>query len=970
MGLLGAYDSDSDAERHAIGGSAADGATSSTAAKDVSSAATPAIGGSSGSAKPMEVDEDDDEDDEDDEDDDGEEERVAGSMTLLVDDAEEFAESEDAMQGISEGLNSLAPVEPQNIDVRVEFDGALSSDGNSVRADFVITFPVGTGMGPTKASKYVDLLRDLDTLSTSIRSNLPGRMSTAAVSEVLVAIVPELQMNAKDLVVRNANFDEGTSAATFELKAVPGWVTSGNTILIRSGNALWGSAVAHTGKYVLGMQMANTKISQIIMSRQGRDFTLSFWAASRQGYPAATLKVSVNANDMMNKELKPGALQEYRIDFTANMPECKLEFSNVSPDGDRTILLNAITVAAKGPDPFDVSVKASVAEAVKVAEVQYVMVPLPEVVGNHMDVRVNGLIRGKLAQNFSINFCADESQDTCEDKPLIFLVNISKRSVEMNSFVGGKMGKPIFSKAFPPAFGDGNRFDVVFAFNLKGWQVTINGIRSEDLDFDHRSTGEISHLYLPGTFPVHFDEADMYDVADINMGTVKHRDWKLEAVMTTTEEVGTIAGKTLKSGLWRSGQPGQLRLLYLRGGKLCFDAGDGIVLEGRTSVSNGIRHNVGVRWVDKEEHFELLVDGKVDGVLPGKRTQDDPEAVFQVGVAVGRVPGFHEDDVSAEFAGHIGAVSFNGKPIALEVLQVTNSGFSYGATTMTFAYNRETPGWIMDGNVVIVRAGLEPWGGIMGADGDYFMGLQNVGSKLSQVVDNHIPGRAYILTFFGSSRPLFPQASVKVRVGGVDKTTLFMPSGALQVYHVVYIARGDQVEIEFENVSPEGDRTAFLDAVTIELESASTIDIPYITCTFTAKSSVQSVYYSGEDISEEATPYGFLSSWKVAKTLTFSKVPGAYLVVTAFDSDKAGSSCTVSGLGITCSDSASNDMDNWDALTGTSELSEDELIRQGDGTGWDRPCKSTSGFSLEGQTDYLRMWAGSSNFAAFRFQTN
>lgn len=145
----------------------------------------------------------------------------------------------------------------------------------------------------------------------------------------------------------------------------------------------------------------------------------------------------------------------------------------------------------------------------------------------------------------------------------------------------------------------------------------------------------------------------------------------LTARLRTTQESATIAAKAFTNGLWRPGlQGGQGKLLFLRGGRVCFDIGWVGVVEGATAVNDGEEHEVGVAW--DGARFRILVDGQRDAMqydgLDCAAVPDDPGTSFVLGIAVGHQMLDAEvtnGDMSATMRGSITALAYNGQPVNL-----------------------------------------------------------------------------------------------------------------------------------------------------------------------------------------------------------------------------------------------------------------------------------------------------------------
>ena len=145
-----------------------------------------------------------------------------------------------------------------------------------------------------------------------------------------------------------------------------------------------------------------------------------------------------------------------------------------------------------------------------------------------------------------------------------------------------------------------------------------------------------------------------------------HHDFDLRTTITTTSEAGTIVGKCFPGGIWRNGvapdarsaaEEYQCKMLFVRGGRLCFDIGWVAGIEGQSNVADGGAHEVMLRFEAGQYH--LFVDGQEEAA--GLRAvPDPPDAVWVVGEAIGHSPGggdcsskFWYNDMAPAFEGTI-----------------------------------------------------------------------------------------------------------------------------------------------------------------------------------------------------------------------------------------------------------------------------------------------------------------------------
>jgi len=138
--------------------------------------------------------------------------------------------------------------------------------------------------------------------------------------------------------------------------------------------------------------------------------------------------------------------------------------------------------------------------------------------------------------------------------------------------------------------------------------------------------------------------------------------FSLTARIRTTEEKGAIAAKCFPSGLWKNGgEGGQGKMLFLRGGVVCFDIGWVGCVVGKTRVSDGRDHQVGVKFEGGK--YKVLVDGCVDGVGL-HAVPDHPETVINIGRKIGHRVG--SDDMAPDFSGNLANVEYRGPAAKVE----------------------------------------------------------------------------------------------------------------------------------------------------------------------------------------------------------------------------------------------------------------------------------------------------------------
>ena len=129
----------------------------------------------------------------------------------------------------------------------------------------------------------------------------------------------------------------------------------------------------------------------------------------------------------------------------------------------------------------------------------------------------------------------------------------------------------------------------------------------------------------------------------------------LSARVRTTQASGTILAKAFPDGRWRNGGgAGQAKLLFLRGGRVCFDIGWVGSITGSTQVNDGDWHDVALRFNAALGVYQVLLDGAVDGAGLNAMS-DHPDLCVYSRIPVGhRVSdGVANGDMASRFEGDI-----------------------------------------------------------------------------------------------------------------------------------------------------------------------------------------------------------------------------------------------------------------------------------------------------------------------------
>lgn len=121
------------------------------------------------------------------------------------------------------------------------------------------------------------------------------------------------------------------------------------------------------------------------------------------------------------------------------------------------------------------------------------------------------------------------------------------------------------------------------------------------------------------------------------------------------------------------------------------------------------------------------------------------------------------------------------------------------------------------GGLVVVPSGNGPWGGLAAPDQGFYLAIQEAGKFAEQVVCGLQPHTSYVLSFSLTHRPGYgadEQAHVEV-----DGTTIWSSpvplSGSWTSYTAPFTTGANDPVLRFENDSPSGDRTVFVDMVAI-----------------------------------------------------------------------------------------------------------------------------------------------------------
>jgi hypothetical protein len=151
-----------------------------------------------------------------------------------------------------------------------------------------------------------------------------------------------------------------------------------------------------------------------------------------------------------------------------------------------------------------------------------------------------------------------------------------------------------------------------------------------------------------------------------------------------------------------------------------------------------------------------------------------------------------------------------GEPVA-----ITNGNFEAkdrGSKDYVYVVPR---GWQGTG-AVVVKSGSSSWGGLKAPGGSSYLSLQGLGSHVKQPIAGLKKGTTYLVQFSMADRPGFGEdESLHVKIGNDVIWESTHPDNGFTNYSAIFTAIHTHATLKFENDSPEGDRSIFIDSVTM-----------------------------------------------------------------------------------------------------------------------------------------------------------
>jgi hypothetical protein len=151
--------------------------------------------------------------------------------------------------------------------------------------------------------------------------------------------------------------------------------------------------------------------------------------------------------------------------------------------------------------------------------------------------------------------------------------------------------------------------------------------------------------------------------------------------------------------------------------------------------------------------------------------------------------------------------------------QIVNNGdFSADTIPTSPGYVYMNPaGWEEStGGIVVVVNGNGPWGGLDSQGGTHFISIQGSGATLQQTLTGLTPGTNYQVGFLLTHRPGYGNdETVSVNIDGSPIFVTAHPEDAFTPTTADFTATSDTHVLAFVNDSPGGDKSVFVDEVTV-----------------------------------------------------------------------------------------------------------------------------------------------------------
>jgi hypothetical protein len=150
------------------------------------------------------------------------------------------------------------------------------------------------------------------------------------------------------------------------------------------------------------------------------------------------------------------------------------------------------------------------------------------------------------------------------------------------------------------------------------------------------------------------------------------------------------------------------------------------------------------------------------------------------------------------------------------------------------------------GGVVVVRSSNGPWGGLAAPSGTHFISIQGDGKWIQQEACGLTPGARYTMTFQMTHRPGYGNDEEGfISVDGVQVWSSPNPMpGVFTAYLAVFQANSNGTAmIRIENDSPAGDKSIFIDDISLAVHPCPQTGVSLANADFGADSGVSGFTY-------------------------------------------------------------------------------------------------------------------------------
>ena len=231
-----------------------------------------------------------------------------------------------------------------------------------------------------------------------------------------------------------------------------------------------------------------------------------------------------------------------------------------------------------------------------------------------------------------------------------------------------------------------------------------------------------------------------------------------------------------------------------------------------------------------DETFNVQVDGNViwETGHPPDSSFSQESAIF---VAAGdtAVLRIENDSPAGDRSVLVDAVTIAVVNLA-EPLDMVNPSFEDDTLTDPRGYTYMNPsGWRSSATVVAAN-GNAPWGGLTSGAGSNYLSIQGNGAYVEQTLTGLSSGTVYEVQFLAAERPGYGgDESLAVKIDGQPVWESTHPAETFAEYRVAFTAPSSTAVLRFENDSPAGDRSIFVDDVVVAacLDCTPTLDLLY-----------------------------------------------------------------------------------------------------------------------------------------------